>query len=68
MLKNIFFNKQGLKAIHSPLTGIVDYAVVARNYGKEFENMGGKVFTDFKVEDFIDNAGKYDCINYFFYS
>jgi len=47
---------QGLKAIHSPLTGIVDYAVVARNYGKEFESMGGKVFTDFKVEDFVDNA------------
>ena len=28
--------------------------------------MGGKVFTDFKVEDFVDNAGKYVCISYFF--
>lgn len=43
---------QGLKAIHSPLTGIVDYGLVARTYGKEFETRGGKIFTNFEVNGF----------------
>jgi len=47
---------QGLKAIHSPLTGIVDYGLVARTYGKEFESRGGKIYTNFEVNGFNSSA------------
>ncbi|XP_030855480.1 L-2-hydroxyglutarate dehydrogenase, mitochondrial [Strongylocentrotus purpuratus] len=44
---------KGLKAIHSPNTGIVDWGQVARHYGKNFERLGGSVFTNFEVSNFI---------------
>jgi len=47
---------QGLKAIHSPLTGIVDYAVVARSYGDEFLELGGAIHTNFEVDDFNESS------------
>lgn len=47
---------EGLKAIHSPLTGIVDYAVVARSYGEEFRQLGGDIHTNFEVDDFKQNS------------
>ncbi|XP_070577755.1 L-2-hydroxyglutarate dehydrogenase, mitochondrial-like [Ptychodera flava] len=34
---------KGLKAIHSPNTGIVDWGEVTRSYGKTFQDMGGTV-------------------------
>ncbi|WAR19878.1 L2HDH-like protein [Mya arenaria] len=40
---------RGLKAVHSPHTGIIDYAVVTDSYGKFFTERGGKVFTNFPV-------------------
>lgn len=43
---------QGLKAVHSPHTGIIDYGVVTNSYADFFRNRGGKVFTDFSVSDF----------------
>ena len=43
---------QGLKAIHSPHTGIIDYGEVTRSYGRTFEKAGGKVYTNFEVESF----------------
>lgn len=43
---------QGLKAVHSPHTGIIDYGVVTQSYGDFFKARGGKVFTDFSVSDF----------------
>ena len=36
-------------AIHSPNTGIVDWARVARSFGKDFEQSGGKIITGFQV-------------------
>uniref|UniRef100_A0A1B6HDJ9 L-2-hydroxyglutarate dehydrogenase, mitochondrial n=1 Tax=Homalodisca liturata TaxID=320908 RepID=A0A1B6HDJ9_9HEMI len=43
---------KGVKAIHSPHTGIVDWAEVTRFYGKDFTARGGKVHLNFKVTGF----------------
>uniref|UniRef100_A0A1B6MRH2 L-2-hydroxyglutarate dehydrogenase, mitochondrial n=2 Tax=Graphocephala atropunctata TaxID=36148 RepID=A0A1B6MRH2_9HEMI len=43
---------KGVKAIHSPHTGIVDWAEVTRFYGKDFTARGGKVHLNFKVTEF----------------
>lgn len=52
-----FISFQGLKAIHSPLTGIIDFGLVARTYGKEFSNLGGDIKLGFEVQDFVENSG-----------
>lgn len=39
----------GIAAIHSPNTGIVDYAEVARAYARDFEAAGGTVRTNVTV-------------------
>ncbi|XP_039285532.1 L-2-hydroxyglutarate dehydrogenase, mitochondrial [Nilaparvata lugens] len=44
---------QGLKAVHSPHTGIVDYGLVTRTYGSEFTEMGGKIFLGFNVSQIV---------------
>ena len=36
-------------AIHSPNTGIVDYAEVTRSYADDFKQVGGRVFTRSEV-------------------
>ncbi len=36
-------------AVHSPHTGIVDWGEVARSYGKDFREGGGKIITGFEV-------------------
>lgn len=41
-----------MKAIHSPHTGIVDWAEVTRFYCKEFKKCGGEVCLNFKVTGF----------------
>lgn len=38
-------------AIHSPHTGIVDWGAVARSFGEDFKENGGKIITGFKVSD-----------------
>lgn len=38
-------------ALDSPNTGIVDWRQVALQYGKDFEEAGGKVVTQFEVSD-----------------
>ena len=43
---------QGLKAVHSPHTGIIDYKVVTQSYGQTFEKLGGHILTDFEVTGF----------------
>ncbi|XP_063958022.1 L-2-hydroxyglutarate dehydrogenase, mitochondrial-like [Lytechinus pictus] len=43
---------KGVKAIHSPNTGIVDWGQVAQYYGKNFERLGGSIFTNFEVTNF----------------
>ena len=45
-----FLVSQGLMAIHSPNTGIVDYAEVTKSYADDFKQAGGKVFTNSKVK------------------
>lgn len=40
---------QGLKAIHSPYTGIVDYGQVTQSYAEDFKNRNGNIYTGFNV-------------------
>lgn len=43
---------EGLQALWSPHTGIVDWALVTENYAKDFRESGGKIFCDFEVNKF----------------
>ena len=53
-------NCVGLKAIHSPHTGIVDYAEVTRNFVSDFEENGnGEVHLNFKLDKFELGNGDY---------
>lgn len=45
-------NCVGVKAIWSPNTGIVDWGLVNRHYGVDFEQNGGKILTEFQVDQF----------------
>lgn len=45
-------NCVGLKAIHSPHTGIVNYAEVTRNFVQDFKQQGGDVYLNFELEKF----------------
>lgn len=47
---------KGIKAIHSPHTGIVDWALVTEYYATDFRNAGGEIFTSFEVKDFGQSA------------
>ena len=42
----------GLKAIWSPHTGIVDWAMVNQSFGNDFQAMGGTIYTEFEVKKF----------------
>lgn len=44
---------KGLKAIHSPHTGIVDWGLVTERYAKDFTDAGGEIFTNFEVKSFF---------------
>lgn len=46
-----FFSFQGLKAIWSPHTGIVDWGVVTKRFAIDFEKRGGTVFTNYGVSN-----------------
>lgn len=41
---------QGLMALDSPYTGIVNYRQVALAYAEDFQTAGGTVLTEFEVE------------------
>ncbi|XP_053689306.1 L-2-hydroxyglutarate dehydrogenase, mitochondrial isoform X1 [Sabethes cyaneus] len=43
---------EGIKAIWSPHTGIVDWALVTQYYAKDFKNAGGDVYLNFEVSKF----------------
>jgi len=49
---------RGVKALWSPHTGIVDFALVTEHYAQDFKENGGKVYLNFEVNDFVeaDNA------------
>jgi 2-hydroxyglutarate dehydrogenase len=51
---------RGIKAIHSPHTGIVDWALVTEYYAKDFKAAGGTIFTDFEVKKFGQSSGDGD--------
>ncbi|CAF0760627.1 unnamed protein product [Didymodactylos carnosus] len=51
-IKHIEPNCKGLKALHSPHTGIIDYTLLCRDFGKSFERAGGKIALNFPVEKF----------------
>lgn len=40
---------QGLMALDSPYTGIVNYKQVAESYAEDFQEAGGTILTDFEV-------------------
>lgn len=42
---------QGIMALDSPYTGIVDWRLVALRYGQDFEEAGGTVVTESEVND-----------------
>ncbi|XP_041352939.1 L-2-hydroxyglutarate dehydrogenase, mitochondrial-like isoform X2 [Gigantopelta aegis] len=67
-IKEIEPNCKGLKAIHSPHTGIVDWGLVTRSYGKTFQQLGGKIYTDYQVTSFTatkeSKPGSQDGINF----
>lgn len=47
---------QGLKALWSPHTGIVNYALVTQQYGRDFTEAGGEIFTNFDVKQFYETT------------
>lgn len=55
-IKEIEPNCVGLKAIHSPHTGIIDWGFIARHYGHVFQKLGGEVKLNFEVDDFVTSA------------
>lgn len=47
---------RGIRAIFSPVTGIVDYGIVARSYGEDILAAGGEIFTKREVTG-LDRVG-----------
>jgi L-2-hydroxyglutarate oxidase len=45
-----------VKGIKVPYTGIIDYTVVCEKLGELVQNLGGEIFTGYKVEDIILNS------------
>lgn len=43
---------RGTMAIHSPHTGIVDWALVTNYYAKDFKAAGGEIFLNYEVQKF----------------
>ncbi|XP_046388041.1 L-2-hydroxyglutarate dehydrogenase, mitochondrial [Ischnura elegans] len=48
---------EGIKAIWSPHTGIVDWGLVTQEYGKDFQERGGAIHTSFPVDNFLEDSG-----------
>lgn len=55
-IKEIEPNCVGLKALHSPHTGIVDWGYVTTMYGKRFESLGGSIRLGFEVTNFLESS------------
>ncbi len=55
-IKEIEPNCVGLRAIHSPHTGIVDWGYVARHFGRSYEKMGGNIRLGFEADKFEDSG------------
>jgi L-2-hydroxyglutarate oxidase LhgO len=48
---------RGIKAIYSPVTGIVDYGRVARTYGDDVKSMGGEILVGNEVKHIERRGG-----------
>ncbi len=55
-IQSIEPNCVGLRAIHSPHTGIVDWGYVARHFGKVYEKLGGQVKLNFEADKFEEST------------
>ncbi|XP_031845375.1 L-2-hydroxyglutarate dehydrogenase isoform X2 [Nomia melanderi] len=51
---------RGEKALWSPWTGIVDWAVVCKRFAEDFQKMGGQIFLNFEVTGFAEMAESHD--------
>src|SRR6266571_4901275 len=58
-LREIEPHAVGIKALHSPTTGIVDFAQVARAYAREVTSRGGVILTDRAVITIEQRNGRY---------
>jgi L-2-hydroxyglutarate oxidase len=56
-IKNYEPNVAGIKAISVPYTGIIDYTSVCNKIAELFQQLGGEIFTNHKVEDIINFNG-----------
>lgn len=45
---------KGLRALWSPHTGIVDWALVTRHYAEDVQKSGGDIFLNYEVSDFSE--------------
>ena len=55
-IREIEPNCEGVKALWSPHTGIVDFAKVTRSYSQDFRNGGGRVLVRFQVTKFSESG------------
>lgn len=53
-LKNLEPNVQGLEAILSPRTSIVDYALICKTMSELLKERGGRVVTNFEVKNIVE--------------
>lgn len=45
---------KGLRALWSPHTGIVDWALVTRHYAEDIQSAGGEIFLNYEVNNFSE--------------
>ena len=57
-LREIEPHARGVRAVHVPETGIVDYGVVAERLADRIRERGGEIWTDAEVRDLVPAAGK----------
>ncbi|CAF1100895.1 unnamed protein product [Rotaria sp. Silwood1] len=55
-IREIEPNCRGIRALHSPHTGIVDYGLLCRHFGKSFEQLGGRIVLNFEAEKFLSSG------------
>lgn len=48
-IKSIEPHCKGVRALHSPHTGIVDFKIVTESYGEDFKKAGGIIHLNFEV-------------------
>lgn len=51
---------EGLKALWSPHTGIVDFGLVTQHYAGDIRSMGGKILLEYAVNNFQESADDSD--------